>query len=71
MGPYAETFYVHRDVLVKSEYFRKALNGDFQEAERQAIDLPEEETAIFSFLVAYLYEGKYEPIRSVADALGM
>jgi hypothetical protein len=61
---------VHRDVLMKAEYFRKALGGDFIEAENQAMDLPEEDPAVFSFIVAYLYEGTYEPIRPVADALG-
>jgi hypothetical protein len=71
VGPHAETFYVHRAVLSKSEYFRKALDGDFWEAENQAIDLPEEDTAIFSFVVAFLYEGTYTPIRPVADALGL
>jgi hypothetical protein len=56
---------------LKSEYFRKALDGDFREAENQAIDLPEEDPAIFSFLVAFLYEGTYAPIKPVADALGL
>jgi hypothetical protein len=69
VGPHAETFYVHRAILTKAEYFRKALGGDFLEAENQAMDLPEEEPAIFSFVVAYLYEGTYEPIQPVADAL--
>lgn len=70
VGPHAETFYVHRAILIKSEYFRKALDGDFREAENQAIDLPEDDPAIFSFVVAFLYEGTYEPIRPIADALG-
>ena len=55
---------------MKAEYFRKALDGDFQEAEDQAIDLPEEDPAIFSFIVAFLYEGSYSPIKPIADALG-
>jgi hypothetical protein len=71
VGPHAETFYVHRAILTKSEYFRKALDGDFQEAENQAMDLPEEDPAIFSFVVAFLYEGSYQPIKPVADALGL
>ncbi len=71
VGPHAETFYIHRDILMKSEYFRKALGGSFQEAEKQAIDLPEEDVAIFSFVVAFMYEGSYQPIKPIADALGM
>jgi hypothetical protein len=69
-GPHAETFPVHRDILTKSEYFRKALEGEFREAGDQAIDLPEEDPSIFSFVIAYLYEGKFVPIKPVASVLG-
>jgi hypothetical protein len=55
---------------MKAEYFRKALSGDFEEAGRQAIDLGEEDPSIFGFIVAFLYEGTYIPIRPVADVLG-
>ncbi|KXX77547.1 hypothetical protein MMYC01_207029 [Madurella mycetomatis] len=67
--PYAETFYVHKNVLLKSEYFEKALCGEFRESDTQSIDLPEEDPAIFHFLVAYLYEGRYDPIKPVASVL--
>ena len=40
------------------------------ESGTQSINLPEENPAIFHFLIAYLYEGKYNPIRPVASALG-
>jgi hypothetical protein len=60
---------VHKKILLKSEYFERALCGEFKESGTQEIDLPEEDPAIFHFLVAYLYEGKYEPIRSIASAL--
>ncbi|TAQ90460.1 hypothetical protein B7494_g1182 [Chlorociboria aeruginascens] len=69
VGPNAELFQVHRDILTKSEYFRKALYGEFREAEDQAIDLPEEDPAIFSFVVAFLYEEKYVPIKPIATVL--
>ena len=70
VGPHAETFYVHRDILTKSEYFRKALDGEFREAGDQAMDLPEEDPAIFSFVVAFLYEERYMPIKPIAAVLG-
>lgn len=70
VGPIAEVFFIHRDILTRSEYFRKALYGDFREAEDQAVDLPEEDPAIFSFVVAFLYEGTYVPIKSAASVLG-
>ncbi|KAK4043635.1 hypothetical protein C8A01DRAFT_43392 [Parachaetomium inaequale] len=67
--PYHETFYVHKHVLLKSEYFEKALCGEFSESGSQSINLPEENPAIFHFLIAYLYEGRYEPIRPAASVL--
>ncbi|KAK3941566.1 hypothetical protein QBC46DRAFT_100806 [Diplogelasinospora grovesii] len=68
-APYIETFYVHKPILLKSVYFEKALCGDFVESSTQSIDLPEENPAIFHFLVAYLYEGKYVPIKPIASVL--
>ncbi|KAF5671355.1 DNA polymerase theta subunit [Fusarium circinatum] len=64
-----QTFYVHKDILVQAEWFQKALCGNFREASEQFIDLPEEDPAIFHFLVAFLYEGCYEPIRPAASVL--
>ena len=55
---------------MKSEYFRKALSGAFRESECQRVELPEEDPAIFHFLIAYLYEGRYDPIKPVASILG-
>ncbi|KAJ4268378.1 hypothetical protein NW762_002441 [Fusarium torreyae] len=64
-----QTFYVHKDILVQAEWFQKALCGGFREANEQVIDLPEEDPAIFHFLVAFLYEGRFEPIRPAASVL--
>ncbi|KAK4186167.1 hypothetical protein QBC35DRAFT_283524 [Podospora australis] len=64
-----ETFYVHKSILLKSEWFEKALCGSFRESDTQSINLPEEDPGIFHFLVAYLYEGRYDPIRPVATVL--
>lgn len=63
-------FQVHKDILVQAEWFQKALCGNFREASEQFIDLPEEDPAIFHFLVAFLYEGCYEPIKPAASVLG-
>ncbi|KAK3988064.1 hypothetical protein QBC44DRAFT_244530 [Cladorrhinum sp. PSN332] len=67
---YFETFHVHKHVLLRYAYFEKALCGGFLETETQSMDFPEEDPAIFHFLVAYLYEGRYEPIKPVASVLG-
>lgn len=56
--------------MTKSEYFRRALDGEFREGVAQAIDLPEEDPDIFSFVVAYLYEEKFVPIKAMSHALG-
>ncbi len=61
---------MHKHVLLKSEYFEKALCGEFRESGSQSVHLPEENPAIFHFLIAYLYEGKYNPIKPVASVLG-
>ncbi|KAF7559770.1 hypothetical protein G7046_g4364 [Stylonectria norvegica] len=62
-----QTFYVHKDILTKAVWFRRALCGGFKEATEQAIDLPEEDPAIFHFLVAFLYNGSFTPIKSAAE----
>ncbi|OBS18069.1 hypothetical protein FPOA_09797 [Fusarium poae] len=64
-----QTFYVHKDILLQAGWFQKALCGNFREASEQIIDLPEEDPAIFHFLVAFLYEGTFEPIRPAASVL--
>ncbi|KAL2064900.1 hypothetical protein VTL71DRAFT_4040 [Oculimacula yallundae] len=69
VGVHAETFPIHKDILCKSEYFRRALEGEFKEAGDQAIDLPEENPDIFSFVVAYLYEEKFSPIKTMSTVL--
>lgn len=60
---------VHRSVLLKAEWFRKALLGNFLEADAQSLDLPEEDPAIFHFLVAYLYEERYSPTKPLSTVL--
>ncbi|KAK4165690.1 hypothetical protein QBC43DRAFT_192941, partial [Cladorrhinum sp. PSN259] len=67
--PDSQTFYVHKHVLLRYTYFEKALCGGFLETETQSMDFPEEDPAIFHFLVAYLYEGRYEPIKPIATVL--
>ncbi|KAG5661653.1 hypothetical protein KAF25_005775 [Fusarium avenaceum] len=64
-----QTFYVHRDVLIQAEWFQKALCGNFREASEQVIDLPDQDPATFHFLVAFLYEGRFEPIKPAASVL--
>ena len=46
------------------------MDGEFQEAKDQAVYLHEEQPHLFSFVVAYLYEEKYVPIKPSATVLG-
>ncbi|KAH7162746.1 hypothetical protein B0J13DRAFT_517999 [Dactylonectria estremocensis] len=64
-----QTFYVHKDILLKVQWFRSALCGSFREADEQIIDLPEEEPSVFHHLVTFLYEDRYHPIMPAAQAL--
>jgi len=70
VGTSCLSYPVHKDILTKSEYFSKALDGQFRESKSQSIDLPEEDPDIFGFVIAFLYEGKFVPIRSLATVLG-
>lgn len=60
---------VHKNVLLKSEWFRKALCGGFLETSTQSFNLPEEEPSIFHFIIAYLYEERYTPTQPLSTVL--
>lgn len=60
---------MHRNILLKAKYFRVALDGDFHESQTQSMNFPEEDPAIFHFLVTFLYEKRYVPIQPLAGAL--
>lgn len=70
VGPSAETFPIHKAILMKYDSFSAAIDGKFREAVDGVIDLPEEDPDIFCFVVAWLYEEKFVPIRSMGAALG-
>lgn len=55
--------------MVKYEYFEKALCGGFLESNSQSLYFPDDDPGIFHFLIAYMYEGRYDPIKPMASAL--
>ncbi|KAB5580314.1 hypothetical protein GE09DRAFT_1212764 [Coniochaeta sp. 2T2.1] len=67
--PDTATFVVHRDILTKYEYFEKALCGGFLESRDQALHFPDDDPGIFHFLIAYIYEGRYDPIQPISSVL--
>jgi hypothetical protein len=62
---------VHRDILIKYEYFEKALCGGFLESNNQSLYFPDDDPGIFHFLIAYIYEGRYDPIKPIASVLSL
>lgn len=58
VGPERKRYLIHKDLLTKqSEFFDRALNGNFKEAEENSIYLEEESPAAFDLLVSLLYKG--------------
>ena len=58
VGEERKRFVVHKDLLTsQSEYFDKALNGNFKEAEENAIYFKEDDPVAIGFLVTWLYRG--------------
>jgi hypothetical protein len=46
-----------------------ALCGPYLESNNQTLTFPDEDPGIFHFLVAYVYEGRYDPIKPIASVL--
>lgn len=58
VGQEGKQFVVHKALLTsQSEYFQKALDGGFKEAEENKIHLEEEDPAAVELLTAFLYLG--------------
>jgi hypothetical protein len=60
VGQEQRLFAAHEDVLCHSPYFATTLTGNFLDASRR-LALPDEEPAIFSCVLEYLYKGDYYP----------
>ncbi|THY33022.1 hypothetical protein D6D01_02392 [Aureobasidium pullulans] len=59
VGPKRQKFCIHKGVLCSnSEYFTKALSGQFKEAKTNIIELDDINVMLFKILVAWLYTGK-------------
>ena len=58
VGEERKRFVVHKDLLTsQSEYFDKALNGNFKEAEENAIYFKEDDPVVVGYFVTWLYRG--------------
>lgn len=57
--PLTKSFEIHKGVLCHhSDYFRSALNGKFEEAEKAIVRLPSEDVVIFTYFRNWLYTRK-------------
>lgn len=57
VGPKEVKYLVHRGVLLQSDFFRKALDGHFEEARSGCIRLVEDDTEVFATYLHWLYTG--------------
>ncbi|KFY10005.1 hypothetical protein V491_07847 [Pseudogymnoascus sp. VKM F-3775] len=59
VGPREKRYSIHKALLTsQSEYFEKALNGKFREADEQTIRLPEDSPDAFDLLIGWLYQNQ-------------
>jgi len=61
VGKEQRLFAAHEDVLCLSPFFAAACRGRFREAFTKRISLPDEDPAVFSCVLEYLYKGDYYP----------
>jgi hypothetical protein len=51
-----QNFTVHQDLIsTRSEFFAKALRGDWKEAQERTVVLPDDEPEVFRLYLQFLY----------------
>lgn len=58
VGSEKTEFHVHRTAVGKIPFLKTAFDGDFKESVTGVVELPEDEPAVVSMLLAYTYERK-------------
>jgi hypothetical protein len=53
--PSQKEFIVHEDMLFQSEFFRRALQGEWKEADTRIINLPEDDAVDVNLYLQYIY----------------
>ncbi|KAI4959674.1 hypothetical protein J4E86_003397 [Alternaria arbusti] len=57
--PNTEDFIAHESFLTsRSEFFRRAMNGNWQEADTRTINFPDDDPGIFALYLNHLYTGQ-------------
>jgi hypothetical protein len=63
-------FTVHDSFLIsRSEFFRRAMNGSWKEAETRIVNLPDDSTHIFGLYLNFVYTGKFNTMRKSEQEL--
>lgn len=53
-----QEFFVHQSLIsARSEFFAKALRGDWKEAQQREVSLPDDEAEVFRLYLQLLYIG--------------
>lgn len=64
VGPALERFTVHKELLIhSSDFFRRALTGEFKEAKEKEVTLKEEDPLLFEVFLHWLYHGRFPHAR--------
>ncbi|KAI5458075.1 hypothetical protein BGZ63DRAFT_407382 [Mariannaea sp. PMI_226] len=61
VGTEQRLFAAHEEILCNSPFFSQALRNGYMDLATKRISLPDEEPAIFSSVLEYLYKGDYYP----------
>ncbi|KAF2130050.1 hypothetical protein P153DRAFT_431113 [Dothidotthia symphoricarpi CBS 119687] len=63
-------FVVHESFLTaRSEFFRRAMNGSWEEAESRVVKLPQDEPEIFALYLNHVYTGRLPSISKTEEEL--
>ncbi|KAH4180943.1 hypothetical protein HBI29_132800 [Parastagonospora nodorum] len=69
-SPEYKDFIAHESFLTsRSEFFRRAMNGSWTEAESRVVKLPEDEPAIFAIYLNLVYTGQLVTMRKNKEEL--
>ena len=58
VGPQLHRLKAHKDVLMQADFFAGLFRGSWSEAQKDEIELPEDDTLAVGTMLHYLYTGK-------------
>lgn len=68
MKPFTKEFSVHESLICsRSEFFEKAVHGEWKESEERKVSLPEDEPSVFLTYLNILYVSSLYVLSSAQD----